>query len=181
MRFFLLMVTMTIAGGAADAAIVEMQTSKGDLLIELDERYAPDTAANFLEYVDAGFFDGLIFHRVIPGFVIQGGGFSPDMQQKKTRNPIDYEHNELRNRHYTLSMARTSDPHSATSQFFINLADNAFLDPKGQAPGYAVFGKVVQGTQVVDAIAQVGTHTKGGHQDVPIEPITIVKAFRVGR
>lgn len=138
-----------LAAQPAAAAKVQMQTSLGALVIEVDEQNAPETAANFLQYVDDGFFDGLIFHRVIPGFVIQGGGFSPDMQERKTRAPIINEANNGRkNAKYTLSMARTNDPNSATSQFFINLANNAALDYSAANPGYAVFGEVVEGQEV---------------------------------
>lgn len=158
---------------------VEMRTNLGAIVIRVDERRAPETAANFLQYADDGFFDGLVFHRVIPGFVIQGGGFTPNMQRRETRAPIANEaDNGLKNAKYTLSMARTSDPNSATSQFFINLADNAPLDYSAQNPGYAVFGEVVAGQEVVDAIAKVETGTVGGFRDVPVKPVVIEKAAR---
>lgn len=159
------------------AADVEFQTNKGKMIIRVDEDNAPITAANFLEYVRDGHYDGLIFHRVIPGFVIQGGGFTPDMQQRETRAPIENEAgNGLKNTHYSLSMARTNDPHSATNQFFINLKDNDFLDRNAQSAGYAVFGEVVEGREVVDAIATVPTGTVGPFQDVPTESVIIIQA-----
>ena len=156
------------------------ETTLGTIEIELFEKEAPVSSANFLSYVDDGFFDGLIFHRVITGFMIQGGGFEPGMKQKPTGNPIQNEaSNGLKNAKYTVAMARTSDPHSATAQFFINAADNAFLDFKsesGSGWGYAVFGKVVKGSEVIDAIEQVRTGNRGGHGDVPIDDVTIVRA-----
>ena len=159
---------------------VTMETSLGVITIELFEKEAPVTVANFLRYVDEQFYDGLIFHRVIRGFMIQGGGFDKDMNQKATRAPIRNEAaNGLKNDRYTIAMARTPDPHSATAQFFINVADNAFLDyssPTPQGWGYAVFGKVVKGQEVVDAIAGVKTTTHYPHRDVPAEPIVINKA-----
>lgn len=161
--------------------MVVMQTSMGDITIELFADKAPQTAENFAQYVKDKFFDGTIFHRVIPNFVIQGGGFTPSMEQKQTRAPIQNEaDNGLKNSVGSLSMARTSDPHSASSQFFINLKDNAFLDHKGKTPqgwGYAVFGKVTEGMDVVEKIAAVQTGNKGGHQDVPNDPIVVKKAF----
>ena len=170
-----------VASGTASsaaAAEVEMRTSKGEMLIFVDEERAPKTAANFLQYVRDGFFDGLIFHRVVPGFVIQGGGFSPDMRKKETRPPIVNEaSNGLKNLKYTLSMARTPDPHSATSQFFINLTDNTVhLDPSAKNPGYAVFGEVREGKETVDAIAAVATGNVGRLGDVPKEPVVILEA-----
>jgi peptidyl-prolyl cis-trans isomerase A (cyclophilin A) len=159
--------------------MVVFETTKGNITIELYTEQAPISAENFLTYVDAGHFDGTIFHRVIPGFMIQGGGFTEDMQQKPTRDPIKNEaDNGLKNERGTLSMARTSDIHSATSQFFLNVADNAFLDHGGRDFGYAVFGKVVEGMDVVDDIVQVPTGGKGGHQDVPLEPIVVRSAKR---
>ncbi len=158
---------------------VEMQTTLGAIVIRVDEKRAPQTAANFLQYVDDGFFDGLIFHRVIPGFVIQGGGFTPDMQKRETRAPIINEANNGRkNAKYTLSMARTQDPNSATSQFFINVADNAALDYSAENPGYAVFGEVVAGMEIVDAIVQVKTGGRLGYKDVPEQDVVIEKAAR---
>lgn len=159
------------------AAEVEMQTNKGNLRIFIDEKNAPVTAKNFLNYVREGFYDGLIFHRVIPNFVIQGGGFASGMQKRPTKASIINEaSNGLKNLKYTLSMARTPDPDSATSQFFINLQDNTNLDPSASSPGYAVFGKVVEGMEVVDAIAQVKTGQVGPFRDVPAEDIVITQA-----
>lgn len=160
----------TAEGG--DRPVVIFSTSMGDITIELLSEEAPVTAKNFLDYVDAGFFDGTIFHRVIPGFVIQGGGFTADMNQKPTQAPIKNEaDNGVKNTRGTLSMARTSDINSATSQFFINLKDNEFLDHGTRDFGYAVFGKVVEGMDVVDKIAGVKTGDRGHHSDVPVEPI----------
>ncbi len=156
-----------------------LQTSMGEITIELDGENAPISSKNFLDYAQSNFYDGTIFHRVIPGFMIQGGGFTSDMSQKPTRESIKNEaSNGLRNQRGTLAMARTQVVDSATCQFFINLVDNEFLDHKGQAPnayGYAVFGKVVAGMDVVDAIAKVATGSQGPHQDVPREPVTIEK------
>lgn len=162
---------------------VDIETSKGTIRIEVNESRAPISARNFLEYVDAGHYDGTVFHRVIPGFMVQGGGFEPGMRQKPTRATIQNEaNNGLKNDHYTLAMARTSAPHSASSQFFINATDNNFLNFTAESAsgwGYAVFAKVVAGTDVVDAIEKVKTGTKGGHGDVPLEDVTIVRASRV--
>ena len=159
---------------------VAMETSAGMLRIELDNERAPDTVRNFLEYVGKGHYDGTVFHRVIKGFMIQGGGFEPGMKQKPTGHPIRNEaSNGLKNAKYTVAMARTSDPHSATAQFFINVADNGFLDFKsesGSGWGYAVFGKVVKGAEVVDAIEQARTGNRAGHGDVPLDDITITRA-----
>lgn len=167
----------TAEGG--DRPVVIFSTSMGDITIELLTEEAPITAKNFLDYVDAGFFDGTIFHRVIPGFVIQGGGFTADMNQKETRAPIKNEaDNGVKNARGTLSMARTSDINSATSQFFINLKDNEFLDHGTRDFGYAVFGKVVEGMDVVDKIAGVKTGDRGHHSDVPMEPIVTNTARR---
>jgi peptidyl-prolyl cis-trans isomerase B (cyclophilin B) len=156
---------------------VIFHTNKGDIVIELNPEKAPKTVENFLRYAKEGFYNGTIFHRVIPGFVIQGGGHTSDMAQKPTYDPIENEaDNGLKNKKYTLSMARTMDPHSATSQFFINLADNAFLDHTSKdinGWGYAVFGTVIEGQEVVDAIAKVPTGIRAGHQDVPTEEIII--------
>lgn len=158
---------------------VIMQTNMGELTIELDGDNAPISSENFLAYVNDGFFEGTIYHRVIPGFMIQGGGFAPDMKQKATRDQIKNEaSNGLKNLRGTLAMARTQVVDSATAQFFINLTDNVFLDHKGQAPnayGYAVFGKVTAGMDIVDAIAKVATGNQGPHQDVPTEPVIIEK------
>ena len=155
----------------------------GDIVIELDEQAAPVTVQNFLEYVEDGFFDGKIFHRVIPDFMIQGGGFTEDMSQAQTRDPIANEAaNGLKNKRGTLAMARTSDPDSATAQFFINHKDNDFLDYAGSGnPGYAVFGKTVEGMDVVDAIASVKTTTRNGMGDVPVEPVVIISASVVSQ
>jgi cyclophilin family peptidyl-prolyl cis-trans isomerase len=162
--------------------VVVFETSKGNIEVELNEAKAPVTVKNFLDYVDSHFFDGLIFHRVIDNFMIQGGGFTPDMAQKNGKAPIENEAgNGLTNDKYTIAMARTSVVNSATSQFFINTKDNAFLNHKDNTPqgfGYAVFGKVVKGQDVVDAIGKVKTGTKNGFNDVPVETVTIVKAYR---
>jgi peptidyl-prolyl cis-trans isomerase B (cyclophilin B) len=162
---------------------VQMETSAGTLRIELDEAHAPLCTANFLAYVHSGHYDGTVFHRVIKGFMLQGGGFEAGMKQKPTLAPIKNEaNNGLKNKRYTLSMARTNDPHSATSQFFVNVADNAFLDFKAENAsgwGYAVFGRVVAGTEVVDAIEKVQTGRKGFHDDVPLEDVVIIKATEV--
>lgn len=160
---------------------VELQIANfGTIKIELDATKAPNSVANFLAYVNKGHYDGTVFHRVIPGFMIQGGGFAPGMNQKPTDKPIDNEaNNGLKNDKYTIAMARTNDPHSATAQFFINVADNGFLNhtaPSAQGWGYAVFGKVVAGTEVVDQIAAVKTGQKGFHGDVPKEDVVIEKA-----
>jgi len=162
---------------------VQMDTSAGTLRIELDDAAAPESTANFLAYVKAGHYDGTVFHRVIKGFMIQGGGFEPGMKQKSTLAPIKNEaNNGLKNKHYTLAMARTSDPHSATAQFFINTTDNGFLDFKSESAqgwGYAVFGRVVAGTEVVDAIEKVKTGRKGFHDDVPLEDVVITRAVEI--
>ena len=159
--------------------MVTFSTSMGDITIELLSEEAPITTKNFLEYVDAGFFDGTIFHRVIPGFVIQGGGFTEDMNQKETQAPIKNEaDNGVKNLRGTLSMARTSDINSATSQFFINLKDNAFLDHGSRDFGYAVFAKVIDGMDVVDQIAGVKTGDRGHHSDVPVEAVVTNTARR---
>jgi peptidyl-prolyl cis-trans isomerase B (cyclophilin B) len=159
---------------------VKLTTNLGAIVIDLDEEKAPATVANFLSYVASGHYDGTIFHRVIPGFMNQGGGFTADMTQKPTQAPVQNEAaNGLKNTKYTVAMARTSAPHSATSQFFINTADNAFLDHTAPTPGgfgYAVFGAVTEGQAVVDSIAAVRTGRAGGHGDVPVEPIVIEKA-----
>ena len=160
--------------------MIVLHTNHGDIKLELDHEKAPKTAANFEQYVKEGFYDGVIFHRVINNFMIQGGGFEPGMHQKKTRESIENEaDNGLSNEKYTLAMARTMDPHSASAQFFINVADNAFLDHSGkntQGWGYAVFGRVVEGTDVVDKIKGVSTTMKAGHQDVPAEDVIIESA-----
>ena len=159
------------------ATKIEMKTNFGDIVIELDEEKAPVTAKNFLGYVEDKFFDGMIFHRVIPDFMIQGGGFDLEMQEKKTKAPIVNEgSNGLKNDLGTLAMARTNDPNSATAQFFINLKNNDFLNAASGNPGYAVFGKVVDGMDVVDSIADVETGRSGPHDDVPTEPVIVDSA-----
>ena len=163
-------------------AMICFETTLGSFTVELFEKEAPISAKNFLDYAEAGHFDGTVFHRVIPGFVIQGGGMTADMRQRDTRAPIRNEaDNGLKNRRGTLSMARTNDPHSATSQFFVNLVDNAFLDPGRGGVGYAVFGCVTEGMEVVDKIAAVKTGSKGGHQDVPVTPIEVKSAKPVAK
>ncbi len=160
--------------------MVKLETSMGEITIELNADKAPATTANFLQYVKDGFYNGTIFHRVIPTFMIQGGGFDAQMNQKPTRAPIQNEaDNGLKNEPYTIAMARTMDPNSATAQFFINVADNQFLNHTAktmQGWGYAVFGKVVKGQDVVDKIKAVPTGNQGMHQNVPLEPVTISKA-----
>jgi len=158
--------------------LVKLETSMGDIVIELNEQAAPVTVKNFLEYVEQGHFNGTIFHRVIPNFMIQGGGFTAKMEQKQTRAPIVNEaSNGLKNDRGTIAMARTSDPDSATSQFFINHTNNDYLNYiKNKNPGYTVFGKTVEGMDVVDAIAKVKTTTRMGMDDVPVEPVMIISA-----
>jgi peptidyl-prolyl cis-trans isomerase B (cyclophilin B) len=162
---------------------VKLTTNHGDILIELDAAKAPLSVANFLSYVRSGHYDGTIFHRVIKGFMIQGGGFDAGMSQKPTEAAIQNEaNNGLKNAKYTLAMARTNAPHSATAQFFINTVDNGFLDFKSESPsgwGYAVFGKVVEGQDIVDKIEKVRTGRSGGHADVPVEAVVIEKATEV--
>ncbi|MCC7574198.1 peptidyl-prolyl cis-trans isomerase [Candidatus Woesearchaeota archaeon] len=159
--------------------IIILETNKGNIKIELDKENAPITTQNFIEYVESGFYDGLIFHRVIPGFMIQGGGFLPNGTQKTTNPPIKLESNNgLKNNKGTIAMARTPAENSATSQFFINVADNNFLNYAPGNPGYAVFGKVTEGMNVVDQIKQVQTTTRNGHQDWPTEDIIIIKAYK---
>jgi len=159
---------------------VELQTTAGVIRLELDDAKAPVTVANFLEYVNAGHYDGTVFHRVIKGFMVQGGGFEAGMKQKPTKGEIQNEaNNGLKNDKYTVAMARTSAPHSASAQFFINATNNDFLNFKSETAqgwGYAVFGKVVAGTDVVDAIEKVKTGRKGFHDDVPLEDVIITKA-----
>lgn len=159
---------------------VKLETSLGDITLELDAEKAPETVKNFLAYVEAGHYDNTIFHRVINGFMIQGGGFAPGMKQKPTKAPIQNEAaNGLKNAVGTVAMARTSDPHSATAQFFINVADNGFLDhtaPKGQGWGYCVFGRVSEGMEVVNKIKAVATGNSGFHQDVPKVDVVITRA-----
>ncbi|EAR08367.1 peptidylprolyl isomerase [Reinekea blandensis] len=162
---------------------VLLQTSMGDITLELNAEKAPKTAANFKSYVEKGFYDGVIFHRVINGFMVQGGGFEPGMIQKETDAPIPNEaNNGLKNTKYSIAMARTMDPHSASAQFFINVADNSFLDFKSETAdgwGYAVFGEVIEGQDVVDRIKSVPTTFRAGHQDVPTEDVVIEKATLV--
>ena len=162
--------------------MVTLHTNFGDITLELDAEKAPVTTANFLQYVDNGFYDGVIFHRVIPGFMIQGGGFDTSMNQKDTLGEIKNEaDNGLANDKYTIAMARTSAPHSASSQFFINVANNDFLNhsaPTGSGWGYCVFGKVTAGNEVVDKIAKVATTNRKGHQDVPADNVIIERATR---
>jgi peptidyl-prolyl cis-trans isomerase B (cyclophilin B) len=161
-------------------SMVKLHTNHGNITIELDAEKAPVTVKNFLDYVNSGFYDNTLFHRVIDGFMIQGGGFEHGMKEKTTKATIRNEAaNGLTNDKYTIAMARTSDPHSATAQFFINLKDNLFLDytaPNNQGYGYCVFGKVVSGTEVLDAIRKVKTGNKSGHQDVPLEDVILTKA-----
>ena len=160
--------------------MIKLHTNFGVIALELDAEKAPETAKNFIDYVEAGHYDNTIFHRVIDGFMIQGGGFEPGMKQKPCKAPIKNEaDNGLKNDAYTVAMARTGDPHSATAQFFINVADNDFLNfkmPNGNGWGYCVFGKVVEGTDVVDKIKNVKTGNAGFHQDVPKEDVIIQRA-----
>ncbi len=162
---------------------VELKTSMGRITLELYPDKAPQTVENFLQYVKDGFYDGTVFHRVIPNFMIQGGGFTPDLNQKKTRGPVKNEAaNGLKNAAGTVAMARTPDPHSATAQFFINTADNDFLDftaPTQQGHGYTVFGKVVKGMDVVGQLARVKTGFRPPHRDVPLQPVIIERASLV--
>lgn len=160
--------------------MVKLHTSAGVIGLELDAKAAPATVANFLQYVKSGHYNNTVFHRVIDGFMIQGGGFEPGMSQKPTKGAVKNEaENGLKNEKYTVAMARTSDPHSATAQFFINVADNVFLDhkaPTAQGWGYCVFGKVVEGTDVVDKIKNVATASRSGHQNVPVDDVVIERA-----
>ncbi|WP_297812525.1 peptidylprolyl isomerase [uncultured Methylophaga sp.] len=165
---------------SATSPQVQLETSMGNIVIELNRDKAPETVANFISYVEDGFYDGTIFHRVIENFMVQGGGFDQNFQQKQTKAPVQNEaDNELSNKRGAVAMARTNDPHSATAQFFINTVNNDFLDFKGKTPsgwGYAVFGEVVEGMDVVDKIREVETTMRGPHQDVPAEDIVIIKA-----
>ncbi|MEZ0231450.1 MAG: peptidylprolyl isomerase [Methylophilaceae bacterium] len=160
--------------------MIKLYTNFGEITLELDAEKAPITVANFIEYVNKGFYTNVIFHRVIPGFMVQGGGFDTDMKQKPTDAPIKNEaNNGLKNDKYTVAMARTPNPDSASSQFFINVNDNDFLNftaPTSSGWGYAVFGKVTEGTDIVDKITKVKTGSKLGHQDVPVEPVIIERA-----
>ena len=177
------LVSSAHAAAKGDMPVVMLETNYGDIYVQLDGRKAPMTTANFIQYVKSGHYDGTIFHRVINDFMIQGGGLTQDMDEKRTFAPIKNEAaNGLKNRKYTIAMARTSDPNSATSQFFINTRDNAFLDFKSASPdgwGYAVFGKVIKGQDVVDKIEKVETGNKRGHADVPVKPVVIKKAVMV--
>ena len=163
---------------------VDLNTSHGTIRLELDEAKAPETVKNFITNVENGHFDNTVFHRVIKGFMVQGGGFEPGMSQKPTGSTIQNEaSNGLKNDKYTVAMARTSDPHSATAQFFINASNNEFLNYKSETQqgwGYAVFGRVVSGNDVIDAIEQVRTGNRGGHSDVPLEDVVITSAHVVG-
>ena len=175
---FALALISTLPALASDPfPTIVMETSKGTITIELNQQKAPQTVANFLNYVDKGFYNGTIFHRVIKGFMIQGGGFTPSMQNKSTDQPIKNEaDNGLKNNTGTIAMARTPNPHSATAQFFINTADNVFLNHQAKTMrgwGYCVFGKVIDGMDVVRAIEQVETGSVAGHRDVPLEPVII--------
>jgi peptidyl-prolyl cis-trans isomerase B (cyclophilin B) len=159
---------------------VDLETSQGTIRVELDDDKAPESVKNFLTNVENGHYDGTVFHRVIKGFMVQGGGFEPGMTQKPTGSTIKNEaSNGLKNDKYTLAMARTSAPHSATAQFFINAADNEFLNFKSETPqgwGYAVFGRVISGQDIVDTIERVRTGNRGGHSDVPLDDVTITRA-----
>ncbi len=160
--------------------MVRLHTNFGIIALDLDAERAPETVKNFLAYVESGFYSNTLFHRIIDGFMVQGGGFEPGMRQKPTQKTIKNEAgNGLKNDRYTIAMARTSEPHSASSQFFINLKDNDFLNhtaPSSQGWGYCVFGKVVEGRDIVDKIKQVKTGSRGGHADVPVEDVVIEKA-----
>jgi len=162
--------------------MIRFETTLGEFTVELFEKEAPVTAANFFKYIDDGFFDGTIFHRIVPGFVIQGGGFTEDMSQKRTHPAIKNEaDNGLKNERGTLSMARTNDVNSATSQFFVNLKDNDFLDHKRGNFGYAVFGRVTQGMDVIDKIAAAETGRRKGHDDVPLEAVIMTSVRRLAK
>jgi len=179
--FGLMVMAGMVHAEASDSPKVVLETSKGNIVIELDSEGAPISTENFLKYVESGFYEGTVFHRVIDGFMVQGGGFTEGMVQKPTAGTIQNEaDNGTKNKRGTVAMARRPDPHSATSQFFFNTVDNGFLDHKGknsQGWGYAVFGKVVSGMDVVDAIAKVKTGSHGGMGDVPTEPVIIQKAY----
>ncbi|WP_054649926.1 peptidylprolyl isomerase [Salidesulfovibrio brasiliensis] len=163
--------------------MIKFETTMGEFTMELYADKAPKTVENFLEYVREGFYDGTIFHRVIDGFMVQGGGFTPDMAQKPTKDPVENEaDNGVKNEMYTVSMARTMEPHSATAQFFVNVADNSFLDFRAKNPqgwGYCVFGKVVEGTDVIDKMRKAETGNFGFHENVPSESIVIEKAYEI--
>ncbi len=184
MALLALFAVLAIAPGFAQAGnadpVIKLETTMGDIVIRLNERKAPITCANFVQYVKSGHYDGTIFHRVIKDYMIQGGGFADNMKEKPTHAPIRNEaNNGLKNEKYTIAMARTKDPHSASAQFFINTRNNNFLDFKSQKNGewgYAVFGKVIQGQNVVDQIEKAATGRRAGHDDVPTEPVIIKKA-----
>lgn len=180
--FIVATAALAASAHAQENPVVVIETSMGDITVQLNQKRAPISVENFLKYVEEGFFDGTIFHRVIPNFMIQGGGFTSEMSKKPTHEPIKNEaKNGLKNRKYTLAMARTPDIHSATSQFFINTKDNESLNNKGtsaQDYGYAVFAKVIEGTDVVDEIEKVKTGTKAGHQNVPVEAV-VIKTIRL--
>ena len=174
---FLLTSLNASADDQKDPVYVRLDTSEGAITLRLRPDQAPATVANFLNYVRSGFYKGTLFHRVIPGFMIQGGGFNTDLQQKQTQAPVNNESdNDLQNTRGTIAMARTSDPDSATAQFFINLVDNAYLNGRPGKPGYTVFGKVTTGMDVVDSIARVPTTTRGGLANVPRQPVVITGA-----
>ena len=157
--------------------MIRLHTNHGVIALELNDAKAPETVKNFVSYVESGHYSNTVFHRVIDGFMIQGGGFEPDMKQKPTQAPVENEaNNGLKNDRYTIAMARTSDPHSASAQFFINVGDNDFLNPTPQGWGYCVFGSVVEGQDVVDKIKGVKTGNRGGHGDVPVEDVIIERA-----
>jgi len=188
MSLFIPMLAVALAAGQTNAATgakprVALDTSLGKIVLELEPEKAPKTVENFLAYVDAGHYDGTVFHRVIPGFMIQGGGFTADMKQKPTRGGIQNEaDNGLKNVRGSVAMARTGDPHSATSQFFVSSVDNGFLDHTAKTPqgwGYTVFAHVVEGMEVVDKISGVATGNRGPFQNVPTTPVVIEKATRV--
>ena len=179
----LFIATSMAAHASTDAPVVKLETSHGDITLQLDAKAAPKTVENFVKYVEDGFYDDTIFHRVIRDFMIQGGGFDAQMKKKQTRAPVKNEaDNGLKNVRGSVAMARTQDPHSATAQFFINTVDNAFLDfsaPNLRGWGYAVFGKVIEGMETVDKIRAVTTGTKGGFRDVPVETVTINKVLLI--
>ena len=189
---FALLFGMSIAADVADKtdtalkpdispkANVLLKTSLGNIVLELDSVAAPETTRNFLQYVDEGFYNNTVFHRVIANFMVQGGGFDPGMQEKATRAPIKNESsNGLKNIRGSIAMARTQNPDSASAQFFINLVDNAYLDGSPVKPGYAVFGKVTQGMDIIDKIGSAETASRGMHQDVPVQDILIITASRI--
>jgi peptidyl-prolyl cis-trans isomerase A (cyclophilin A) len=173
---------ITSASAAAPAyATVRLETSEGDIVLDLKGRRAPITVANFLRYVEAGHYDGTIFHRVIPGFVVQGGGYTPDNEERATQDPIFNESgNGLSNTRATIAMARSEDPHSAASQFYINLADNSRLDPSSRRWGYTVFGEVIEGMEIVDMIAGIPTQAGPLGEDMPHRPVILIRAELIG-